>query len=96
MDNNDYGLSKKKASDFILNKGQNTKILKSSIIGPELNSNSSLLEWFLSQKGEIFGYTKAMWNGNKTYKWSKFCLDLILNWDNYKKHTILGKIDHHN
>jgi len=50
MDNDNYGLSKKKASDFILKHGQNTKILKASIIGPELNSNFSLLEWFLSQE----------------------------------------------
>ena len=90
MDNNDYGLSKKKASDFILNKGQNTKILKSSIIGPELNSNSSLLEWFLSQEKEVFGYTKAIWNGVTTYEWSKQCLELINNWDAYKSLTTLS------
>ena len=90
MDNNDYGLSKKKASDFILDKGQNTKILKSSIIGPELNSNSSLLEWFLSQENEVFGYTKAIWNGVTTYEWSKQCLELINNWSTYKSLTTLS------
>lgn len=90
MDNNDYGLSKKKASDFILDKGQNTKILKSSIIGPELNSNSSLLEWFLSQEKEVFGYTKAIWNGVTTYEWSKQCLELINNWSTYKSLTTLS------
>jgi dTDP-4-dehydrorhamnose reductase len=90
MDNDDYGLSKKKASDFILDKGQNTKILKSSIIGPELNSNSSLLEWFLSQEKEVFGYTKAIWNGVTTYEWSKQCLELINNWSTYKSLTTLS------
>jgi len=90
MDDDSYGLSKKRAADFIISKGKKTKMLQTSIIGPEIDSNASLLEWFLSQKGEIFGYTKAMWNGNTTYEWSKFCLDLIFNWDNYKKHTILA------
>ena len=90
MDTDNYGLSKKKASDFILKYGQNTKILKASIIGPELNSNSSLLEWFLSQEKEVFGYTKAIWNGVTTYEWSKQCLELINNWDTYKSLTTLS------
>ena len=90
MDNDNYGLSKKKASDFILKHGQNTKILKASIIGPELNSNFSLLEWFLSQEKEVFGYTKAIWNGVTTYEWAKQCLELINNWDTYKSLTTLS------
>ena len=90
MDNNDYGLSKKKASDFILDKGQNTKILKSSIIGPELNANSSQLQITLSQEKEVFGYTKAIWNGVTTYEWSKQCLELINNWSTYKSLTTLS------
>ena len=90
MDNDDYGLSKKKAADYIKSKGTKTKMLQTSIIGPEIDSNDSLLEWFLSQKGEVFGYTKAMWNGNTTLEWSKHCLDLILNWDTFKTHSILA------
>lgn len=90
IDKDDYGLSKKRATDFILNKSKNTKILKASIIGPELNSNASLLEWFLSQKTEVFGYTQAIWNGVTTYEWSKQCLNLINNWTNYNKLTILS------
>jgi dTDP-4-dehydrorhamnose reductase len=65
-DDSDYGISKKKAGDFIINKGNNTKMIKTAIIGPELNTKASLLEWFLSQKGEVNGFSKAIWSGNTT------------------------------
>lgn len=90
MDGDDYGLSKKKASDFILSKSKNTKMLKSSIIGPEKNNKFGLMEWFLSQEEDVFGYTQAMWNGVTTYEWSKQCWELIDNWDDYDKLTILS------
>ena len=89
MDDDAYGLSKKKAADYIKGYAKNTKMIQTSIIGPELNSNASLLEWFLSQNGEVFGYTKAMWNGNTTLEWAKWCLDLILNWECYDTLTVL-------
>ena len=89
MDDDDYGNSKRKAADFIKSKGTKTKMIQTSIIGPEINSNASLLEWFLSQEDEVFGYTKALWNGNTTLEWSKWCLNLINNWDDYPKLSIL-------
>jgi len=89
MDDDEYGKSKKKAADYILQNTTNTKILKTSIIGPELNTKASLLEWFLSQEGEVFGYTKAIWNGNTTLQWAKQCLHLIENWGIYENLTIL-------
>ena len=64
-------------------------MIQTSIIGPEIDSNASLLEWFLSQEGEIFGYTKAIWNGNTTLEWSKWCEKIIFDWDNYDTLTIL-------
>tara|TARA_A100001201_G_scaffold8440_1_gene12913 strand:+ start:6025 stop:6750 length:726 start_codon:yes stop_codon:yes gene_type:complete len=89
IDKDDYGISKNIASNYICTFGKKTKILKTSIIGPELQGNSSLLEWFLSQKNEVYGYTEAIWNGNTTLEWSKQCFDLIKNWDRYKTLTIL-------
>lgn len=83
IDNSDYGISKSKATDFIMNKAKKTKIIQTSIIGPELDSNVSLMEWFLSQKGKVYGYTKAIWNGITTLEWSKQCEKIINNWDNY-------------
>jgi dTDP-4-dehydrorhamnose reductase len=91
MDSDDYGISKKIARDHIVNKSKNTKIIKTSIIGTELNSSWSLMGWFLSNKDntEVKGFTNHMWNGNTTLTWAKFCLDLIQNWDKYKRETIL-------
>ena len=89
MDDDEYGKSKKISADYIKSLGSRTKILKTSIIGPELNGNASLLEWFLSENSEVFGYTKAMWNGNTTLEWSKQCLSLMLNWNDYETETTL-------
>lgn len=89
MDLDDYGMSKKSARDYIIESGIRTKILKTSIIGPELNSNASLMEWFLSQTGEVYGYTKTMWNGNTTLEWAEQCHKLIQSWNSYKAETVL-------
>ena len=89
MDDDDYGTSKKKATDFIKLKRNKTKILKSSIIGPELNSKFSLMEWLLSSEDQVFGYSKAMWNGNTTLEWAKNCYQLMLNWETYNIETVL-------
>ena len=89
MDNDGYGVSKKQARDFIVKEGTHTKIIKSSIIGPEVSSSFGLMDWFLSQEGEVGGYTKALWSGNTTLEWAKKCFDLIFYWDDYKTENIL-------
>ena len=88
-DDDDYGNSKKKATNFILTQGKNTKIIKTSILGPELQGGASLLEWFLSQEEEINGYTKAIWNGNTTLEWAKHCYEIILEWGKFETETVL-------
>ena len=45
--------------------------LRTSIIGKELKRKSSLLEWFLAQKGEIKGYQKAIFSGFTTIELSR-------------------------
>lgn len=91
MDSDSYGISKRLASEYIQLYSSNTKILKTSIIGPELNSNSSLMEWFLSQEIEVNGYTEAIWNGNTTLEWAKQCFELMNHWDDYQiENTIQG------
>lgn len=41
--------------------------LRTSIIGPELKNNGEgLFHWFMSQKGETNGFTKAIWSGVTT------------------------------
>lgn len=89
MDNDAYGISKRKASDFIKSSGTHTKILKSSIIGPELHSKSSLMEWFLNSEGTVKGYSEFFWNGNTTLEWAKQCELLMLKWNEYSIETIL-------
>jgi len=89
MDDDDYGTSKRKASDWIKKHGKRTKILKTSIIGPELNSSVSLLEWFLNSEGKVGGYTKAMWSGITTLEWAIQSNRLTRLWDEYKTETVL-------
>lgn len=81
-----YGLAKKMAKDEIIN---NTKILKTSIMGFEKGSNFSFLEWFLTAEGKVNGYTNQFWNGNTTLEWTKWAERLILDWNNFERITIL-------
>lgn len=46
--------------------------LRGSIVGPDINPNGiGLMNWFMQQKGEINGYTKAMWTGQTTLQLAK-------------------------
>lgn len=92
MDADQYGISKKKAADWIKSTGSNTKMIKASIIGPEISKSSSMLYWFLSNEDhtEVNGYTNHLWNGITTFYWAKFSKDLMENWDNYNTTTVLG------
>jgi len=90
IDNDSYGLSKRRAVDYIISSGKNTKIIKTSIIGHEINSRASLLDWFLNEKESVRGYNNHFWNGNTTLQWSKICLDLMQNWDSYEILTIVA------
>ncbi len=89
MDDDFYGISKKIASDYLVNHGVNTKIIKTSIIGHELKGADSLLDWFLTSEPVVSGYTNAMWNGNTTLEWAKTCLDLMHNWDSYETENVI-------
>lgn len=44
----------------------NAITLRTSIIGHEMGSSRSLLEWFLAQHGEVKGYRKAVFSGLPT------------------------------
>ena len=89
MDNDHYGVSKVNASDYIKIDGKRTKIIKTSIIGHELDNANSLLDWFLTSESVVSGYTNAMWNGNTTLEWAKTCLDFINDWDSYEIENII-------
>lgn len=89
MDDDAYGVSKRIARDFLVANSTNTKIIKASIIGPELGSRSSLLEWFLHSSEEVRGYSNAMWSGITTLEWSKQCRAILSDWESYPTETIV-------
>jgi len=46
--------------------------LRTSVVGPELKNNGEeLFHWFMSQNGEINGFTKAIWSGVTTLELAK-------------------------
>jgi len=89
MDDEPYGISKKQASDYIKLNSKNTKIIKASIIGPEIRSNKSLLSWFLNSAGEVRGYKNAMWNGITTLQWAKVCQTMMTYWPSFGSENIV-------
>ena len=52
--------------------------LRTSIIGHELSSAKSLINWFLSQNGEIQGYTKALFSGLPTVEFARVIRDFVI------------------
>lgn len=57
----------------------NSLTLRSSFIGPELISNSELLEWFLSQSGVVKGYINAIYSGFTTLELCRIVEMLLVN-----------------
>ncbi|HEY9018775.1 SDR family oxidoreductase [Thiomicrospira sp.] len=52
--------------------------LRTSIIGHELNSNASLVDWFLSQEGQVKGFTKAVFSGLPTVELARVIHEFVL------------------
>ncbi|MBW5447394.1 sugar nucleotide-binding protein [Cohnella sp. CFH 77786] len=49
--------------------------VRTSIIGPDVKTHGiGLMQWFLSQHGEVAGYTKVPWNGVTTLELAKAVL----------------------
>ncbi|MEH1056629.1 SDR family oxidoreductase [Micromonospora sp. CPCC 206171] len=55
-----------------------TLTLRTSIIGHELTSNRSLVDWFLSQTTDVRGYTKAIYTGVTTTEFARFLRTVVL------------------
>lgn len=55
-----------------------TVTLRTSIIGHELESAYSLIDWFLCQQGSIKGYTKAIFSGLPTIMVARVIRDLVI------------------
>ena len=52
--------------------------LRTSIIGHELKSAYSLIDWFLAQQGSTRGFTKALYSGVPTVELARIISDYIL------------------
>lgn len=52
--------------------------LRTSIIGHELDSNASLVNWFLAQKNSVKGYKRAIFSGLTTVELAKVIKDFVI------------------
>lgn len=68
-----YGISKRLGE--VLGPGAVT--LRTSIIGHELASSRSLIDWFLSQEGRTKGYTRAIYSGLPTVELVRIVRDIV-------------------
>lgn len=60
---------------------RNCLTIRTSIIGYEINSCFSLLEWFISQKGKIIkGYNRAIYTGFTTLELSRIIEQIIFQY----------------
>ena len=69
-----YGLSKS-----IGEPPEYSLVLRTSLIGPELEGQTSLLGWFLHQKGVVSGFTNHFWNGVTTKQFGTIYRSVIEN-----------------
>ncbi|MCB1179879.1 MAG: SDR family oxidoreductase [Leptospiraceae bacterium] len=60
----------------------NVLTVRISSIGLEINSSKGLIEWFLSQKGEIKGFDKAIYSGFTSKELSKIFKFIFENHNN--------------
>ena len=56
--------------------------IRTSIIGHELRYAHGLVNWFLSQKESVQGYTNAIFSGLPTNELAQIILDCIIKWPN--------------
>lgn len=56
----------------------NAITLRTSIIGHELNSSYSLVDWFLSQEGRVRGFSKAIFSGLPTVELARVMKDFVI------------------
>jgi dTDP-4-dehydrorhamnose reductase len=79
-----------------LGEPSNCTVIRTSIIGEELNQGRSLVEWVKSNKNkEINGFTNHIWNGMTCLQFAKICklvIDDNLFWKG-TKHIFSNKVN---
>ncbi|MFI9640573.1 dTDP-4-dehydrorhamnose reductase family protein [Micromonospora sp. NPDC051925] len=58
--------------------GVSALTLRTSIVGHELTTNRSLVDWFLSQRGQVRGFTRAIYSGVTTVEFARLLRTVIL------------------
>ena len=67
-----YGITKS------LGEPENATVIRTSIIGEEINNSRSLIEWVKANKNkEVLGYTNHIWNGITCLQFAKICKYII-------------------
>lgn len=56
----------------------NAVTLRTSIVGHELSSNVSLVDWFLSQKGSVKGFVNAIYSGFPTVEMARIIAEVVI------------------
>ncbi|WP_085675438.1 MULTISPECIES: SDR family oxidoreductase [unclassified Pseudomonas] len=56
----------------------NVVTLRTSIIGHELQSSASLIDWFLAQQGSVKGFNKAIFSGLPTAELARVILEHVI------------------
>ncbi|MFF5173147.1 dTDP-4-dehydrorhamnose reductase family protein [Micromonospora sp. NPDC000089] len=57
---------------------ENALTLRTSIVGHEIGSNRSLVDWFLSQTGRVTGYRQAIYSGLTTTEFAVMLRTVVL------------------
>lgn len=52
--------------------------LRTSIVGHELTTNRSLVDWFLAQRGTVRGYTRAIYSGVTTVEFARLLRTVVI------------------
>ena len=57
---------------------ENHLTIRTSVIGPELKkTGEQLFNWFMNEKGEVNGYTDAIWSGITTLELGRVVIQLV-------------------
>lgn len=79
-----YGLSKGLGEP-----GDKSLVLRTSIIGPEIDGLYLLIEWFKKQTGKVSrGFSNHLWNGVTTKEFAKICDKIISKRKTFPKNGI--------
>jgi dTDP-4-dehydrorhamnose reductase len=79
-----YGLSKSMGEPK-----EKSLVLRTSIIGPELHSFVSLIEWIRKQAGtKVRGFSNHWWNGITTFQFGKIVEKIALHRSQFPQHGL--------